>query len=681
MLRTMARLHGLLPPGWSHLAGEESGNPDRGLVQRTRLVEGLTVVALLIVFAAELVHVARVYSATWDEPHHLYDGYNIWTRHDYRVNAEVPPLVKLAAALPLLGMHLDTVPRPNQARAFQDGRVFVFANGGDRVLFPARMACMVFTLLLAGLIWVATRSMFGVLAGLLALGLFVFDPLVLANGTLVTTDVGSACCIFVAVYAFYCYARAPGAGWFTLAGVTAGLSMVAKFTGILIAPMLVLLAVMEGLRAYRWSILWKRLAGCAGILVCGWLIVWAFYGFRSKAAPDGLELAPALAPYLQSMPDARNTAELALLARYHLLPDAYIWGLANTKKTEWEYTSYFFGHVYRHGPWQYFPAAFLIKSTLSLLLLLAVFPLVARAQRQGVRVNRRREITFLLVPVCVYFAVVRNSYFDIGARHLMPVYPFLYVLAAAGAAGALERGRGWATVAILLLGWQIVTSVRVAPDYMAYGNEAWGGPSEVHRYLSDANVDWGQQLKAVKQYLDDRQITDCWIAYFPDGAIEYSDYGVRCRRLPTANSIGWLHLPMEVPPVIEGTVLISDSDLAGIEFGDGALNPYEAFRQMKPVAVIQHGIDVYQGRFEVPLASALLDARRSRELAKAGRQEEATALAMQAVSLAAQEHWAQAFDHYKVADQLVRTVRPDLQEEELGPTIHAGLAAAQKHIE
>jgi hypothetical protein len=63
------------------------------------------VVLLLLVFAGQLLRVARLYSANWDEAHHLYDGYNILTTHDYRVNAEVPPLVKMAAAVPLLPLH------------------------------------------------------------------------------------------------------------------------------------------------------------------------------------------------------------------------------------------------------------------------------------------------------------------------------------------------------------------------------------------------------------------------------------------------------------------------------------------------------------------------------------------------------------------------------------------------
>ncbi len=64
---------------------------------------------------------------------------------------------------------------------------------------------------------------------------------------------------------------------------------------------------------------------------------------RLPAAPAGLQLSPVLNLYIRSMPNPRNASELAAVARFHLLPDAYIRGLANTKKTEWEYTSYFFG--------------------------------------------------------------------------------------------------------------------------------------------------------------------------------------------------------------------------------------------------------------------------------------------------------------------------------------------------
>ena len=172
----------------------------------------LAVATLLRLFTLQLVHVARLYSLNWDEAHHLYDGWNIWTHHDYRANAEVPPLVKLTAALPLLPLHLQAPPdqgQPQTEEAFLDGRHFVFSNGGDRVLLPARLMCTLLTVLLAGLVYLLGRTMFGDLPALLALTLFVVDPNLLAHGTLISTDVGSALLLFASVFAFYRYGQAP----------------------------------------------------------------------------------------------------------------------------------------------------------------------------------------------------------------------------------------------------------------------------------------------------------------------------------------------------------------------------------------------------------------------------------------------------------------------------------------
>ncbi len=659
---------------------------------RTRRV---LAVLLFLLLAAQLVHVARVTSANWDECHHLYDGYNIWTHRDYRLNAEVPPLVKLTTALPLLTMKIGPLPAQDKSQAlnaFQGGRQFVFGNGGDRVLLPARMACMLFALLLAWLVYAVGRRLFGANAGLAALALFVFDPLLLAHGALVSTDVASALFLFGAVFAFYRYLQQPTPARFATAGVVAGLAFVAKFTGILLVPMLLLLCVADGLRLRSWRALGTRLAACFGLFVVGWAMVWGFYGFRYAAAPGGQQLSPATATYLASMPNLKDGIRLAFFARHHLLPEAYIWGLANTKHTEWEYTSYFFGQVYRHGPWQYFPAAFLLKSTLPLLLLVLMAPFAWRTLKVQ---QPWRPLAFLSIPVVVYLAVVMSSHFDIGARHLMPIYPFLYVLAGAVLVALARRRRPWAVLAAVLLLWQVATSLRVAPAYMAYGNEAMGGPLQVRRYLSDANVDWGQQLKGVKAYLDANGIQDCWFAYFPDGAVLPSDYGIPCRRLPTPSGLWWMDLPMSVPPVIDGTVLISESVLDGVESGDGPLNPYAAFQQRTPVAIVQDGVYIYRGRFAVPLAAALVDVRQSQALARDGNAASALTAAQQAVALApgqaatqlnladtlaATGNWTEALAHYQAADHWLHANRPELEQEEDEPLIQKGLATAQSHL-
>jgi tetratricopeptide (TPR) repeat protein len=204
-------------------------------------------------------------------------------------------------------------------------------------------------------------------------------------------------------------------------------------------------------------------------------------------------------------------------------------------------------------------------------------------------------------------------------------------------------------------------------------------------------VDWAQQLKETKVYLDEHKITNCWFAYFADGAIEPEDYGIHCKRLPTTSSLWWLNLPMEVPPVISGTVLISDSDLEGIEFGQGALNPYDSFRGVKPTAVIEHGLDVYDGSFAVPLMSALVQAHEAETLLAAGKiqaalskAQAAEVLAPRAVSvqsalgdvLAKMGRRPEALRHYRAALQAAKEIEPELQKDSV-----PGLEAAVKGLE
>ncbi len=643
--------------------------------------------SLLFVLVFQLAYSSRANSITWDEGHHIFDGYTIWKLADYGLNPEVPPLVKMVAATPLLRMPLRVPPlqgRPSQTEAFLDGKDFIFQNDADRLLFRARMTTAVFMVALAIAVFAAACEMFGSLAGLLALAFLVFDPNFLAHGALVTTDVGISCCIFIALYLAYRYAKRPSPIRLLLVGLATGLALVTKFTGLLLFPMLFLLAVTESIAARDWRLLARRTTALIVVGAIAFGVLWSFYGFRYRARPDGREMNPTLAAYLTQLPDPQDAKRLATLARTHILPEAYLYGLANTKITENADTSYFFGRIYRHGTRLYFPAAFVIKSTLPFLLLLAAaFALIATG-----RLSQRRELFFLILPPVVYLAVAIHSHMNIGHRHLLPVYPFLYVLVAAAATCLIRQNRRWTYAVALLLVWQIAEAVRTAPGYMAYANEAWGGPASVHKYLSDANSDWGQQLKSAKQYLDSRGIKDCWIAYFVDGVVDTAYYGIPCKRLPTINTL-WLNLPIDVPPEIDGPVLISDGVLTGIDYGQGPLNPYEQFRTLRPTAAIQDGLFVYDGHFKVPLASAHAKAQNARNLLAEDRPNDALTEAEQAAALApdsvpvqttlgdilAKLHRPQeAQAHYQQALVSAQTIEPELQEGSV-PMLKAKIAA------
>ena len=154
----------------------------------------LGVSSLLAILLIQLVLTIRTESITWDEDDHLYAGYMSWKTGDFGLNPEHPPLVKLLAALPILNMPLRLPALQNREfkhEAFLGGKEFLFKNDADAMLFRARMAAASLTVLLALVVFLAGREMFGTAAGFVALVLLVFDPNQLAHGALVTTDTGS----------------------------------------------------------------------------------------------------------------------------------------------------------------------------------------------------------------------------------------------------------------------------------------------------------------------------------------------------------------------------------------------------------------------------------------------------------------------------------------------------------
>jgi hypothetical protein len=434
--------------------------------------------------------------------------------------------------------------------------------------------------------------------------------------------------MFLSVFMFYRFVKSPSALRLILAGVAVGLVLAVKHTGLLVIPILFLLTICE-IVLQRNSRQALKLAGSFALIgLIGWVVLWSCYRFRYDARPNGLQLNPPLAEYVKGL-EPHESWPITTAARFHLFPESYLYGLADVRLTANYYTSYVLGKIYPHGVWFYFPIAFLIKSTIGALALLLLSLGVIAVRR----LNHWREILFLIVPVIFYLLVAFTVGMNIGVRHILIVYVFLYVLIGGAAWVLIRMSRKWTYVVGLLIVLHAASSVSAFPNYIAYANELWGGPSQTHKYLTDSNSDWGQQLKSVKQYLDARGVKDCWFLYFAEGVAEPSYYGIPCKPLPTINTL-WLNLPIEVPTSITGPVLISASNLSGVEFGPGPLDPYGQFKLLKPAAVIDRGVFVFDGTFELPLTAAITKVQKARNFAAAKQLDQALQEAQAAVALA-----------------------------------------------
>ncbi|MBB5058254.1 hypothetical protein HDF16_002968 [Granulicella aggregans] len=599
-------------------------------------VWSLAAIALVCLFFAQCVRTAKMDSVSWDESQHLYSGWLSWTHADFGFNPEVPPLVKMWDAIPLLHRDIQQPPYTGdefKKEGFVLGQRFLAANGIDRTLIPARTMAAILSALLAITIFLAAREMFGDLAAIFALALFTFDPNFLAHGSYVTTDIGASLMTLLAVYAYYRVVKRPSMARMVVLGLAVGLALTAKFTGIFIVPILAVISLLE---------LWRRrdegeaASGrqmAVALVVAsaiGFVCVWAIYRFRYAARPDGLALNPLTGAYLQQLTSPLSRGAMVFAARIHLLPEGYLYGLADTKISAASLPSYFFGHLTHGASRWYYPGALAIKSTLPFLILLVatVIALVSRRWRV------QREVIFLAVPTVVLFSIACASDIGIGYRHLLPIIPLCYILIAGCVSYFVSRDKKLAYAFGVLLVWQVVGSFAARPGLLAYANEAWGGPSKTHLYLSDSNTDFGQQLRYVKRYLDEHPGRPCYFAYYEQGAADFRDYGIQCQVLPTGagawTGIGAMHFGND--PNVSGLVLVSDGILAGTDI-PGKMNPYASFREVTPSAVIDRAVNVYEGSFRLGPAAALEHVEAAGRLQQTGNFQAALGEATEARTL------------------------------------------------
>lgn len=151
--------------------------------------------------------------------------------------------------------------------------------------------------------------------------------------------------------------------------------------------------------------------------------------------------------------------------------------------------TYLFGHSYPHGHPLYFPAVLLMKSTLPLLALSAY----------GLRDKRVRA--FVLPAGTILLLAAMSARRQLGVRYVLPLFPLMAVSAGAAAAALWKEAGRARLLCGALLAWHAASSLASLPQPLAYANEAFGGPANARRLMGDSNVDWGQGLPELNEFV------------------------------------------------------------------------------------------------------------------------------------------------------------------------------------
>jgi hypothetical protein len=445
---------------------------------------GLTCLGALAVSGVRLAHEL---SCTADEPGHLSAGL-AYAQGDYRQSTANLFFTQRWAAWPLsrAGQRppAESLQRELEWNPTWIGESLLFSGASDprTMLAPARTMTLVLCLLGGVLVWAWASRLGGPWAGALAALLYAACPVVLANGTLVTTDTGAALGYVGATACYGWMLRRPSAVSAALTGACAamlGLSKFSVFAWVLGAALL----LAWRLRAAPAPLAPLRLAAWhAAALLVAWACIWAFFGW---------EFRPGGHTYLSLEPVTKTEHAVAVMDRLRLLPEPVLRELLSLRGLLKPRPGYLLGEFRMGGFWYYFPVAFLAKSTLGMLLALAAW-LALRRGREGADV--RPGMPAVVAGTLGYAVAALLSPLNIGVRHILPLYLFAAIAGGVALCRIGRRGPLWRTLtaAVAVLAAAEGYSARRQP--IAWFNALWGGPMNGYRVMVESSLEWGGDL-------------------------------------------------------------------------------------------------------------------------------------------------------------------------------------------
>lgn len=607
-------------------------------------------------------------SVTFDELAHVTAGYSYWTSGDFRLQPENGNLPQRVAGLPLVA-GAPRFPGPDEAgwrvsSAPMVGEKFFFGlgNDSDGMLLRSRAAVALFGVATGLLVYLWSRRLFGPAGGIVSLGLFVFSPTILANGPLATSDMAAAFFFLASAGAVWVVCHRVSVGTVLASGLALGGLFVSKMS----APMIVFVGLaLLGLRLLRGkplevvgvdTLLRRRTkprdrapdaalreerppirvasragqlavllpVGLAQVAIVA-LVIWASFDFRYEAFAHPGSGGQLFYPWSRALQNGGAVTRAVGFARDHrLLPEAYLSGFAFVSKYSERRAAFLRGRHSAIGWPEFFPYAFAVKTPLSVMAILGL-ALVAWTRRPAEeggggepapeskwKAALRAESVYRAAPLWVlgsiYGAFALIARINIGHRHLLPIYSALFILAGAI---AFSRARWLRSLTLAALFALVVETLWVWPNYLAYFNQTIGSRRNAYKHLVDSSLDWGQELPALKRYLDDhgfsnQQRTPVYLSYF--GTARVAHYGLQIRWLPTF----YEQEPEEKPqPLRGGIYCISATMLQSV------YNPFMG-RWNRKYEDAYHSV----GRTLNELRAAAEDAERRRVLKKAGAASE-----------------------------------------------------------
>ena len=567
-------------------------------------------VLVLAIFSAILLNVSAQNSATFEENNHLSTGYYFLLTNDYRLGPGHPPLTYKLAAAPLLFSGADFPFENDYCKNFLYygcAQELLYNSGLNSQLltFLGRLPFTALAALTGLVVYLWSKQLYGRKAGVLSLLLYSFSPAVLGWSALIMTDFSAAAFAFTSVYFLWRLMRKPNTLNLLLTGLFFGLAVSSKFTAVLFLPIYLCIAVFWFLsgKPYSFSRLKRHLpkilrnreasfiASITIIAGIAFLVVWAVYGFDTGSYSSGAPERYTDLVYENVPAKFENTASFLIEKMPLPFPSLFV-GVSQQIFTSatGSKPSFLLGNTYEGGVWYFHIIEFLVKVPAAFIILLLLSISMFLINRK----SYQNDTLFLLVPALTYyaaFAVIINI--GSGIQHILPVFLFLFVFV--GRTALSKKPMQWLVYG--LAAWYVIASLSAFPHYISYFNE-YVDDDEGYKYFLGANLDMGQDLKALSTYVKENNL-DIKLSYFgTTDPAAYLDYEYLPSPFFQAWAPGFAHSKNDLNANYtencgrtEGIIAVSITNREGAFMLNSSC--YDWLKEYEPTEVIGHTIFVY----------------------------------------------------------------------------------------
>jgi hypothetical protein len=540
------------------------------------------VTALLVAMGALMAYSAYKDTPTTDENLMIGVGHLILKEQYFKVGFEHPPFVRDLVAIPLL--FLDLKPASTFLKeqgqqnlsdfAFNFGESFLLNQSAplETILFASRVSAILLTLLLGFLIFKFTFKQFGLPVAITSLLLFISSPFFLAHGRLTTMDVPTALAAFAVLWMLSYLLQKQTVARALSFGLILALALLTKFPMASLLPFLIVIYFTHALIFKNKITIYLKNFLIA--FVSSFFVIYVFYWFHLINYPQSEHIADMLSNIqaTRAMQADRMLWIVELAKTEFLRPIAhYLYGMF------WQMVrggafGYFWGHGSYTSWWSFYPFGFVAKNPepLIILFLCAMFQafktLIARRKSFNfVEVLKLNWVPFILLLWVLYYLfvlIVLNSG-NTGSRYLMPILPAVFILISLMIFKIKDQlnqntQKYFKFILATLIALNFVSVYCNHPHYLSYFSYFFGGPSKASLYLVDTDVEWGQDIQRLSDWVQRKDIKKITVVtgfdylnrkgntvpfFFSDGVYRYF---LKERYLPydlNAQPSGWFAVP------------------------------------------------------------------------------------------------------------------------------------------